>query len=161
MASAGAKLAQGHDQFGASADANGADQPHVGRDERLPQQDGSLCAAGFVNEPLVRKSGVDHEAAHRSSRFALQLLRWRVLASPRQLSEACRHFDGCLGGFAGKRLAKNFAMLRFGQAVVTRRPHLLRRVVFQLAQVAVPRALFASILRRIDDLRPQPPPLPA
>jgi Transposase DDE domain group 1 len=36
-----------------------------------------------------------------------------------------------------------------------------RYVVFQLAEVAVPRALFADILRRIDDLRPKPPPLPA
>jgi hypothetical protein len=36
-----------------------------------------------------------------------------------------------------------------------------RYVVFQLAEVAVPRALFAEILRRIDDLRPRPPPLTA
>jgi hypothetical protein len=36
-----------------------------------------------------------------------------------------------------------------------------RYVVFQLAEVAVPRSLFASILRRIDELRPKPPPLPA
>jgi hypothetical protein len=36
-----------------------------------------------------------------------------------------------------------------------------RYVVFQLAEVAVPRTLFADILRRIDDLRPRPPPLPA
>ena len=36
-----------------------------------------------------------------------------------------------------------------------------RYVVFQLAEVAVPRALFAEILRRIDRLRPRPPPLPA
>jgi hypothetical protein len=28
---------------------------------------------------------------------------------------------------------------------------------FQLAEVAVPRALFAEILRRIDRLRPEPP----
>jgi Transposase DDE domain group 1 len=35
-----------------------------------------------------------------------------------------------------------------------------RYVVFQLAEVAVPRALVAEILRRIDDLRPRPPPLP-
>jgi hypothetical protein len=34
-----------------------------------------------------------------------------------------------------------------------------RYVVFQLAEVAVPRSLFAEILRRIDHLRP--PPLPA
>ena len=36
-----------------------------------------------------------------------------------------------------------------------------RYVVFQLAEVAVPRSLFADILRRIHDLRPRPPPLPA
>jgi hypothetical protein len=36
-----------------------------------------------------------------------------------------------------------------------------RYLVFQLAEVAVPWSLFASILRRIDDLRPRPPPLPA
>jgi hypothetical protein len=36
-----------------------------------------------------------------------------------------------------------------------------RYAVFQLAEVAVPRALFADILRLIDDLRPRPPPLPA
>jgi hypothetical protein len=36
-----------------------------------------------------------------------------------------------------------------------------RSVVFQLAEVAVPRALLAEILRRIDRLRPRPPPLPA
>jgi hypothetical protein len=29
-----------------------------------------------------------------------------------------------------------------------------------LERVAVPRALFAEILRRIDGLRPRPPPLP-
>ena len=33
-----------------------------------------------------------------------------------------------------------------------------RYVVFQLAEVAVPRALFAEILRRIDRLRPEPRP---
>jgi hypothetical protein len=34
-------------------------------------------------------------------------------------------------------------------------------VVFQLAEVAVPRALFAHILRGIDDLRLRAPPLAA
>jgi hypothetical protein len=33
-----------------------------------------------------------------------------------------------------------------------------RYVVFQLAEVAVPRALFAHILHRIDRLRPEPLP---
>jgi hypothetical protein len=36
-----------------------------------------------------------------------------------------------------------------------------RYVVFQLAEVSVPRALFAEILRRIDDLRPSSPSRPA
>jgi hypothetical protein len=36
-----------------------------------------------------------------------------------------------------------------------------RDVVFQLAEVAMPHSLFASILRRIDDLQPRPPPLAA
>ena len=36
-----------------------------------------------------------------------------------------------------------------------------RYVVFQLAEVAVPRALFAEILRRIDGLRLRSPPFPA
>jgi hypothetical protein len=36
-----------------------------------------------------------------------------------------------------------------------------RYVVFQLAEVAVPRTLFAEILCRIERLRPRPPPLPA
>jgi hypothetical protein len=36
-----------------------------------------------------------------------------------------------------------------------------RYVVFQLAEVAVPRALFAEVMRRIDRLRPRPAPLPA
>ena len=34
-----------------------------------------------------------------------------------------------------------------------------RYVVFQLAELAVPRALFVEILRRLDRLRPSPPPL--
>ena len=33
-----------------------------------------------------------------------------------------------------------------------------RYVVFQLTEVALPRALFAQIMRRIDRLRPEPPP---
>jgi len=36
-----------------------------------------------------------------------------------------------------------------------------RNVAFQMAEVAVPRMLFAEILRLIAGLRPQPPPAPA
>ena len=48
-------------------------------------------------------------------------------------------------------------LIKIGARIV----HHGRYVVFQLAEVAVPRALFAEILRRIDRLRPRPPPLPA
>ena len=34
--------------------------------------------------------------------------------------------------------------------------HHARRIIFQLAEVAVPRELFAAILERIDRLRPAP-----
>ena len=36
-----------------------------------------------------------------------------------------------------------------------------RHVVSQLVEVAVPRVLFAEILRRVDQLRPRSPPLTA
>jgi hypothetical protein len=36
-----------------------------------------------------------------------------------------------------------------------------RYVAFQMAEVAIPRGLFAEILRLIAELRPQPPPAPA
>ena len=48
-------------------------------------------------------------------------------------------------------------LVKIGARIV----HHGRYVVFQLAEVAVPRALFAEILHRIDRLRPRPPPLPA
>jgi len=36
-----------------------------------------------------------------------------------------------------------------------------RYVVFQMAEVAIPRQMFREILRLIAELRPQPPPAPA
>ncbi len=36
-----------------------------------------------------------------------------------------------------------------------------RYVIFQMAEVAVPKELFQEILRLIAELRPQPPPAPA
>ena len=36
-----------------------------------------------------------------------------------------------------------------------------RYVVFQMAEVAIPRQMFQEILRLIAELRPQPPPVPA
>ncbi len=49
-----------------------------------------------------------------------------------------------------------YKLIKIGCKVV----HHARRVVFQLAEVAIPQSLFASILRRIERLRllvPQPP----
>jgi Transposase DDE domain group 1 len=48
-------------------------------------------------------------------------------------------------------------LVKIGARIVRRG----RYVVFQLAEVTVPRVLFADILRRIDRLRSRPPPLPA
>jgi hypothetical protein len=36
-----------------------------------------------------------------------------------------------------------------------------RYIIFQMAEVAVPKELFQEILRLIAELRPQPPPAPA
>jgi hypothetical protein len=48
-------------------------------------------------------------------------------------------------------------LIKIGAKVVTHG----RYVAFQMAEVAVPRMLFAEILRLIADLRPRSPPLPA
>ena len=48
-------------------------------------------------------------------------------------------------------------LIKIGARIVTHG----RYVTFQLAEVAVPRGLFAEILRLIAQLRPQPPPAPA
>jgi len=46
-------------------------------------------------------------------------------------------------------------LVKIGAKVI----HHGRYVIFQLAEVAVPRDLFRKILRRIDDLRPRPVPV--
>jgi plasmid stabilization system protein ParE len=62
---------------------------------------------------------------------------------------------------AAKRLQRNSSVTHHdtefeGGARIVRHG---RYVVFQLAEVAVPRALFAEILRRVDQLRPKSTPL--
>ena len=47
------------------------------------------------------------------------------------------------------------SMVKIGGKVVCHR----RYITFQLAEVAIPRDLFADILRRIDRLRPMPVPI--
>ena len=48
-------------------------------------------------------------------------------------------------------------LIKFGAKVVSHG----RYVAFQMAEVAVPRTLFAEILRLIAELRPRSPPIPA
>jgi len=48
-------------------------------------------------------------------------------------------------------------LIKIGAKVV----HHGRYVAFQMAEVALPKALFQEILRLIAELRPQPPPAPA
>ena len=48
-------------------------------------------------------------------------------------------------------------LIKIGAKVVTHG----RYVAFQMAEVAVPRALFVEILRLIAELRPPPKPAPA
>ena len=48
-------------------------------------------------------------------------------------------------------------LLKIGAKVVSHG----RYVVFQMAEVAIPRQMFQEILRLIAELRPQPPPAPA
>jgi hypothetical protein len=58
------------------------------------------------------------------------------------------------------RLAKTGSrifMIKIGAKVVSHG----RYVVFQMAEVAIPRQMFQEILRLIAELRPQPPPAPA
>ena len=45
-------------------------------------------------------------------------------------------------------------LIKIGTKVVRH----VRYVIFQTAEVAIPKDLFADILRRIDQLRPNPPP---
>ena len=58
---------------------------------------------------------------------------------------------------SGKTLRLREKLVKIGAKIVRHG----RYLVFQLAEVAVPRALFAEILHRIDRPREYPPPLPA
>ena len=60
------------------------------------------------------------------------------------------------------RRSSIWSLMTLGEKLVTIDARIVRHgryVVFQLAELAVPRALFAEILRRIDGLRPPSPPL--
>jgi|SRR6516225_6315669 hypothetical protein len=68
----------------------------------------------------------------------------RTLATPEPIK------DWSLTSFKEK-------LIKIGAKVVSHG----RYVVFQMAEVAIPRQVFQEILRLIAELRPQPPPAPA
>ena len=91
-----------------------------------------------------------HKATRRPQRLQLHALAYnlgnflRTLATPEPIK------DWSLTSLKEK-------LIKIGAKVVTHG----RYVAFQMAEVAVPRTLFAEILRLIADLRPRSPPLPA
>jgi hypothetical protein len=91
-----------------------------------------------------------HAFRHNAVRLQLHALAYNLANFMRTLAlpEEIEHWS--LTTLRGKLVKIGARIVRHG-----------RYVVFQLAEVAVPRALFAGILRRIDDLRPRPPRLPA
>ena len=95
----------------------------------------------------------DHDGFGRPDRAHHEALRClREADEPSSTSPVSPHRQE----LAAARLARE-KLVKIGARIVRHG----RYVVFQLAEVAVPRSLFADILRRIDDLRPKPPPLPA
>jgi hypothetical protein len=91
-----------------------------------------------------------HAFRHNAVRLQLHALAYNLANFMRTLAlpEAVEHWS--LTTLREKLVKIGARIVRHG-----------RYVVFQLAEVAVPQALFAEILRRIDELRPQPPPLAA
>ena len=86
-----------------------------------------------------------HAFRHNAVRLQLHALAYNLANFLRTLAlpEEVEHWS--LTTLRGKLVKIGARIVRHG-----------RYVVFQLAEVAVPRALFAEILRRIDRLRPRP-----
>ena len=103
------------------------------------------CAAGRQSAAVVRDASRHNVAWLQLHALAYNLANFmRTLALPQGVEQ-----------WSLTTLREK--LVKFGAKIVRHG----RYVVFQLAEVAVPRALFADILRRIDGLRPKPPPLAA
>ena len=98
---------------------------------------------------MERWPAVDEATSANAVRLQLHALAYnlgnflRTLATPEAIK------DWSLSSLKEK-------LIKIGAKVVTH----ARYVAFQMAEVAVPRMLFAEILRLIVDLRPRSPPLP-
>ena len=98
----------------------------------------ALDAAVLPRLPRQRRAAAAHALAYNLANFL------RSLALPEAVAQ------WSLTSLREKLVKIGARIVRHG-----------RYVVFQLAEDAVPRALFAEILRRIDRLRPRSPPLSA
>ena len=138
-----------------TSDTLGAGSKHNGRHppEPRPPQAGYWCSR-FARRPNVRliwsgndqiketSSDLGYRNSDRSFTYA------RLNLTPFDLASPCE--DRSLTSLKEK-------LIEIGAKVVSHG----RYVAFQMAEVAVPRNLFANILRMIAELRPQPSPAPA
>ena len=111
------------------------------------EKDGLLCASSGIRDPTqvscrsFTASAVRlqlHALAYNLGNFL------RTLATPEPIK------DWSLTSLKAK-------LIKIGAKVVSHG----RYVAFQMAEVAIPRTLFADILRMIAELRPKPDPSPA
>lgn len=91
-----------------------------------------------------------HAFRHNAVRLQLHALAYNLANFLRSLALPQEIQQWSLTTLREKRVKIGTRIVRHG-----------RYLVFQLAEVAVRRSLFAEILHRIDRLRPQSPPLPA
>jgi Transposase DDE domain group 1 len=124
-----------------------------------------------LKRPAKGRSGFYDGAAWRSSGQGNLALRWTPLSRRAFRNNAVRlplfvlayNLANFLRTLALPQEVEQWSLTTLREKLVKIGARIVRHgryVVFQLAEVAVPRALFADILRRIDDLRPRPPPIP-
>jgi Transposase DDE domain group 1 len=133
---------------------------------------------GFIVTDLTRpnkrvvKFYNDRGTAEQHINEGKNAIRWTRLschAFPAQrgaapASRACLQPRQFLGTLALPTEVEHWSLTTLREKLVKIGARIVRHgryVVFQLAEVAVPRALFAEVMRRIDRLRPRPAPLPA
>ena len=72
-----------------------------------------------------------------------------------------RHYETCFAGSSQFALTRPWSLTTLREKLIKIGAKVVRHgryVTFQLAEVAIPRSLFANILRLIDGLRPAPLP---
>jgi hypothetical protein len=93
-----------------------------------------------------------------------QFLEGRVLAPPQDVRERAGYILAVSIGLSSLFVESERAELEWLKALIKIGAKVVshgRYVVFQMAEVAIPRQMFQEILWLIAELRPQPPPAPA